>query len=143
LDLNNLNPISFQQKTLENERLEPEKISSLKRKQLIFQPNLHSMIFHPSVGIFTSKELDIAIPMCSRNRTWRAYSTSKLPGEVSFSQGWEMWAKSREIFMETTKGDTDLWDKNSQKTIQVDISIGYMCAQKRRKRKGKFFAVQN
>ena len=49
--------------------------------------------------------------------------------------------KSWEIFMETTKGDTDLWDKNWKKTIQVEISIGYIVAQKRRKRKGKFFAV--
>ena len=55
------------------------------------------------------------------------------------SGGGKCGQKSWEIFMETMKGDTDLWDKKMEKNHPgINFYRLHMCTKKGRKRKGKF-----
>ena len=99
-----------------------------------------TMIFHPSVGIFTSKQLDIAIPMCSRNKTWRAYSASKVSGDVSFSQGGKCGKKLGNLHGNNERWHGSLGQKIGKNHPGRNFYRLHMCAKKARK-EGEVFAV--
>lgn len=98
------------------------------------------MIFHPSVGIFTSKQLDIAIPMCSRNKTWRAYSAWQIP--VRFLS-----AKVRNVGKElgNLHGNNERWHGSlGQKNGKNHPGINFYrlhCCTKKSQKEGEVFAV--